>query len=269
VTRKIVSDGVEIHYEVRGEGPAILFHTGAGGDRRIWEEAGYVDALPGFRKILMDQRGRGQSGRPASVDAHRMEHCVSDVAAVLDDAGVSSAAFWAYSNGIFVGLAFGAAHPGRLEALIGIGTLPYYDICDLPPIEDPQAFIEEQITRGGVSAEVGRFMQEEGERFPAAIDRNVRDGDARMYALGRLARRSWRGPKSLYATFSPAVLILAGEKENDEGETARSVMDMPQAQLVRIAGVGHLASFYRSDLTVPHALPFLREHLAIVGRPET
>jgi len=260
--RKTVSDGVEIHYEIRGEGPAILFHTGAGGDSRIWEDAGYVDALPGFRKILVDQRGRGRSGRPDGVDAHRMEHCVSDVAAVLDDAGVNSAAFWAYSNGILVGLAFGVAHPKRIEALVGIGTLPYYDLCDLPPIEDPQAFIEEQITRGGVSAEVDRFMGEEGERFPAAIDRNVRDGDPRMYALGRLARRSWQGPKSLYASFGPAALILAGETESDEGETERSVAEMPQAQFVRIPGVGHLASFYRSDLIVPRVLPFLRERLA-------
>jgi len=264
---KVLSDGVEIHFEVRGEGPAVLFHTGAGGDSRIWEEAGYMDALPGFRKILMDQRGRGQSGRPTSADAHRMEHCVSDVAAVLDAASASSAGFWAYSNGIFVGLAFGAAYPRRLEALVGIGTLPYSDLCDLPRIEDREAFIKEQITGGGVSADVDRFMREDGEKFPEAIDRNVRDGDPRQYALSRLARRAWRGPKSLYATFSPALLMLTGERENDEGETEKSVAEMPRARVVRIGGVGHLASFYRSDLTAPRAIPFLREHLANPGVP--
>ncbi len=259
----IKSAGVEIHYEVRGEGPAILFHTGAGGDCRMWELAGYVDALPGFRKILMDQRGRGRSGRPRDVEAHRMEHCVSDVAAVLDDAGEESAAFWGYSNGIFVGLAFGAAHPGRLRALLGIGTLPDYDICDLPPIEDPQALIQECVAKGGVSQDVDAFMKQDGERFPDAIDRNVRESDPVMYALGRIARRSWKGPKSLYATFAPPALVLTGEKETDEGKTEESIRAMPLGRVVRIAGAGHLASFHRSDLTIGHALPFLRRHLGV------
>jgi|GEM_PF-781702 len=260
-----VSDGVEIYYEVRGDGPTVLLHTGAGGDSRIWEHAGYVDALSGYRKILMDQRGRGRSGRPASLESHRMEHFVSDIAAVLDDAGADKAAFWAYSNGIYVGLAFGAAHPGRLGAMIGTGTLSYSDICDLPPIEDPEAFIEEQIAKGGVAADVDRFMKEDNERFPDPIDRNVRDGDPRMYALSRIARRSWRGPRSLYATCSVPVLMLTGAREEDDGETEKSVAEIPKARMVRIPGVGHLASFSRSDLTVPHAAAFLEEHLPAQG----
>ncbi len=264
----IVNDGVEIHYEVRGEGPAVLFHTGAGGDSRMWVEAGYMEALPGFRKILMDQRGRGKSGRPTGIDQHRMERFVSDVAAVLDDAGVDSTAFWAYSNGVFVGLAFGAAYPKRLKALIGIGTLLHKDLCDLPSLGDPTAFVTEQVANGGVGADVDRFMREESERFPDAIDRNVRAGDPRMYALTRLAWRSWRGPRSLYAACSTPVLMVTGARETDDGETEKSVAEMPNARVVWVPGVGHLASFYRSDLTVPHAIPFLREPLIGPLRPE-
>ena len=193
-----------------------------------------------------------------------MEHCASDVAAVLDDAGEESAAFWGYSNGIFVGLAFGAAHPGRLRALVGIGTLPDHDICDLPPIEDPQALIAECVAKGGVSQDVDTYMKQDGERFPDAIDRNVRAGDPVMYALGRIARRSWKGPKSLCAAFAPPALLLTGEKEADEGKTEESARTMPSGQVVRLNGIGHLASFYRSDLTIGHALPFLRRHLGVV-----
>ena len=257
----IENDGVAIHYEVRGEGPAVLFHTGAGGDCRMWEQAGYIDALPMLRKILMDQRGRGQSGRPTDVAAHHMERCVSDVAAVLDDAGEESAAFWGYSNGIFVGLAFGSAHPARLRALVGIGTLPDQDMCDLPPIEDAQAFIEENVARGGVNQDVDSFMKQDHERFPDAIDRNVRESDPLMYALGRIARRSWRGPRSLYARFRAPTLILTGEREDDDGKSEVSAASMPSARVVRLAGLGHLASFYRSEVALRHALPFLRQQM--------
>jgi len=49
--------GVKIYYEVEGTGPTILFHTGAGGNHRIWKDASYVAALQGYQKILVDQRG--------------------------------------------------------------------------------------------------------------------------------------------------------------------------------------------------------------------
>lgn len=256
----ITSDGVPIHYEVQGDGPAVLFHTGSGGDSRIWEHAGYVRGLKGFRKVLMDQRGRGRSGRPESVDEHRMEHFVRDVTAVLDHAGIESAGFWGYSTGIFVGLAFGAAHPDRLHALVGIGTLPYRDISEYGPVPDVPGFIAEQVAKGGVGQDVDAYMRADGERFPEAIDRNVREGDPRMYALDRIGRRYWKGPKSLYGTFAAPVLVITGERETDDGETEKCLAAMPRARGVRIPGLGHLATFYRSDVSLPHAEPFLRHN---------
>ena len=250
-----------IYYDVRGTGPAIVLHTGAGGDSRIFEYAGYVDGLPGFTKVLMDQRGRGRSGRPETAEAHGVEHFVADIGAVLDDAGIESAGFWGYSNGVFAGLAFGVAHPKRLRALLGTGTLPYQDISDLSPIPDEAAFIAEQVARGGVGQDVDGYQAQDGERFPDAIDRNVREGDPRMYALDRIARRSWHGPRSLYPSFRIPVLMLTGAREQDDGATGMALAELPNARGVRIPGVGHLASFYRSDLALPYARPFLEEQL--------
>lgn len=250
-----------IYYEVRGEGPAVLFHTGAGGDSRIWEYAGYVDGLPGFTKILMDQRGRGRSGMPETGEAHRMEHFAEDIGAVLDDAGVDSAAYWGYSNGVYPGLAFGIAHPDRLQALVGTGTLWFQDVSDLGPVADEAAFIAEQVAKGGVAQDVEEYQRVDGEHFPDPIDRNVRAGNLRQYALDRIGRRSWHGPMSLYASFRPPVLMISGEREEDDGATAKALAAMHDGRGVRIPGVGHLACFYRSDLSLPHARPFLEEHL--------
>ncbi len=258
----VKNDGVVIHYKVKGRGPAILFHTGAGGDSRMWELAGYVDALPGFRKILLDQRGRGKSGRPTEVEDHRMDRFVSDVAAVLDDAGVEAAAVWGYSNGAMVGLAFGTAYPRRLTALLGTGSLAVRDYADLPPIPDSQAFIQENVAKGGVAQDVDRHMKDGHDRFPALIDANVRLGDPLMYALDRVAWRSWKGPRSLYPAFAAPVLMLTGEREDPDHETEKALALLPNARGVRIARAGHLSAFAESALSVPHALPFLREHLA-------
>ncbi len=254
-------EGVRLHYEVLGKGPSLLLHTGAGGDSRIWELAGYVKALQGFRLILMDQRGRGRSGRPETAEAHRMEHFAADIGAVLDDAGVESAAFWGYSNGVYPGLAYGVTHPNRIQALVGTGTLWFQDVSDLGPVPDEPAFIAEQVAKGGVGQDVDEYERVDGEHFPGAIDRNVREGDPRMYALVRIGRRFWHGPKSLYPSFTAPVLMISGEREKDEGSTEKALAALPNGRGVRIPGVGHLAAFARSDLSVPHALPFLRECL--------
>jgi len=250
--------GVRIYYESEGEGPAVVFETGAGGDLRIWRHAGYPDGLSGFRRILMDQRGRGRSDRPDTIESHQMERHVEDVGAVLDDAGVERCAFWGYSNGILVGLAFGTAHPSRLAALVGTGALPFQNVSDLPPT-DLAELVKQDAARGGVRFVLDQYMTEENERFPAEIDQNVREGDPLMHALDRAARRSWRGPLALYEGLQAPALIFAGEREDAERETERSVARMPKGSLHRVPGVGHLAAFYRSDLSLPVAIPFLKK----------
>lgn len=79
----VTNDGVRIHYEVEGDGPTLLFHTGAGGDSDIWRHACYLERLPGFRRVLVDQRGRGRGDRPGSVEQYRMERFVEDATLVL------------------------------------------------------------------------------------------------------------------------------------------------------------------------------------------
>jgi pimeloyl-ACP methyl ester carboxylesterase len=258
----VVRNGdVSVHYEVEGSGPALVLHTGAGGDSRIWRYAGYLSGLAGFRLILIDQRGRGSSSRPARVEDHAMERYVEDVAAVLDDVGVESAGFWGYSNGFAVGIGFGSTFPNRLRALVGTGAVALRDWTELPPIADRDAFIADVVAAGGVRAQVDAFMREEHDRFPEPIDRNVRETDPLMGALQRVAWRSWRGPKSLLASVTAPVLILRGEKEDREEATEPVVAALPRARLVTLPDQGHLSAFYRSDLALTHAVPFLREHL--------
>jgi pimeloyl-ACP methyl ester carboxylesterase len=256
---------VSIHFEVEGRGPALVLHTGAGGDLRIWREAGYLRGLAGFQAILIDQRGRGQSTRPERVEDHLMDRYSEDVALVLDAVGAESAGFWGYSNGFFVGLAFGSAYPRRLRCLIGTGSVPDSNFTDLPPIPDQRAFIEKVIAEGDVRASVDSYMKSEGDRFPDSIDANVRATDPRMGALRRIAWRSWDGPKSVFPSTMAPVLVIAGEKETLDGVTDKAIRSFPNGRLVTLPGVGHLGAFYRADLALAHAVPFLRTTLRAPG----
>jgi pimeloyl-ACP methyl ester carboxylesterase len=259
----VTNGGVKIHYETEGSGPAILMRTGAGGDCQIWRHAGYVKGLQGYTKILMDQRGRGKSDRPSTLESHSFELHISDICAVLDDAGVESAAFLGYSAGATMGIAFGTLHPRRLRALVGIGSLALYNMPDRPKPKDTQAELQRIVAAGGVRAEYEAFMKADNDRFPDPIHDSVVGGDPLMRALDNVASysTSWRGPLDAYPMIKAPVLMVAGEREDVERETERALKMIPNARLVRLPEIGHLSAFYRSDLTLPHIVPFLGENL--------
>jgi class 3 adenylate cyclase len=119
------SGGVEIAYQVLGEGPPDLIwaagaitHLGV-----MWEHPGYrrfCQQLASFtRLILFDKRGMGLSER---VRAGTLEERMDDVRAVLDAAGSERAALAGVSEGGPLSMLFAATYPERTEALLLIGA---------------------------------------------------------------------------------------------------------------------------------------------------
>jgi pimeloyl-ACP methyl ester carboxylesterase len=57
----VTSQGLNIHYEVFGDGPPLLMHHGTIFSSDIWATDGYLDDLKdGNRVILIDARGHGK-----------------------------------------------------------------------------------------------------------------------------------------------------------------------------------------------------------------
>ena len=85
---------VRIHYQVEGEGPALVLQHGFTESAVDWYEAGYVDALRSdYRLILIDARGHGASDKPHDPDAYELNRRVADIVAVLDALAIERAAF--------------------------------------------------------------------------------------------------------------------------------------------------------------------------------
>src|SRR5437763_14786365 len=62
---------IRIHYQVEGEGPALVLQHGFTESVTDWYEAGYVEALRrDYRLILIDARGHGASDKPRDPDAY-------------------------------------------------------------------------------------------------------------------------------------------------------------------------------------------------------
>jgi pimeloyl-ACP methyl ester carboxylesterase len=258
------SGGVSIHYRVRGEGPSLLWHTGGCGDATMWELAGYVDALPGFRHVLLDHRGRGASGAPADLSGHTMSAYVEDVLAVLDHAGIDQAAFVGYSFGARVGYATGLTAPARIVALVALDSVPDPEQASTEARSDMP-----DVLQRGTRAVIEAFADEELEPPPPWLVENLCATDALAFAGGMEAEATepdlWAGAPGFGI---PTLLVLAVGEGTSPGEEGADwwrwgqalAARMPRGEAVALPGVRHLAAFWRTDLTVPLIGDFLALH---------
>lgn len=78
-----------------------------------------------YRIVAYDARGHGESAAPEDPDAYEYSDLCADLAAVMDDFGLDSAAIAGVSMGAHTGLRFALEHPERVSALVVI--TPGYD----------------------------------------------------------------------------------------------------------------------------------------------
>jgi pimeloyl-ACP methyl ester carboxylesterase len=71
---------------------------------------------PIYRVIAMDLKGRGQSDKPLT--GYSMESHLRDIEGLLDDLELDRVVLMGHSLGAFISLAYGAAHPNRVERII-------------------------------------------------------------------------------------------------------------------------------------------------------
>ena len=107
---KLNRDGVELYYEVHGEGPPVLLTHGYSSSSHMWE--GQVAAFcKRYKLITWDMRGHGRSDYPDDLGAYTEAATVADMAAILDAVGAKRAVIGGLSLGGYMSLAFHLAHP--------------------------------------------------------------------------------------------------------------------------------------------------------------
>ena len=116
IMEKVKGDGIKINLAVwEGPGRPILCIHGITANCRCWDAL--ADALaPEYRMLAMDLRGRGQSDKPPQ--GYSLDYHLRDINCLLDDLGIDRTVIMGHSLGAFIGLAFAAEYPDRIDRLI-------------------------------------------------------------------------------------------------------------------------------------------------------
>jgi pimeloyl-ACP methyl ester carboxylesterase/DNA-binding SARP family transcriptional activator len=120
-------DGVDIAYQVAGDGPDLLFVPGFPSHLDVWWEpwgGGLIPALAEFcRVIIFDKRGMGLSDRPPNVG---IEPWLEDVELIRRAAGAERPIVFGMSSGGPVAIRYASRHADGIAGVVLYGARAKY-----------------------------------------------------------------------------------------------------------------------------------------------
>lgn len=112
-------NGVNLYYQVEGEGEPVLFIMGTGLTHSLWSRQ--VEAFKQkYKCVSYDNRGTGQTD--LTQEGHTVANYAEDAAGLLDHLGIASAHVVGWSLGSCIGQELAIHHPNKVRSLILIAT---------------------------------------------------------------------------------------------------------------------------------------------------
>ena len=246
---RVKSDDAEIFYEVLGDGrPVVLLHPFPA-HHEFWLPAAQ-SLLTRYRLILHDLRGHGESGLgegPATMAKH-----ATDIARLMDDAGIGRAAFVGVSIGGYALFEFLRRYRDRVSALILCNTKAQADSSEARNVRLKSAA---EVLESGTEP----FFESMLPKLLGETTRNTRpdlvDGALRMMRkmsaedVAMVQRGMAERPDSIATlkTISVPTRIVTGEEDVLSGAAEAEMMrqNIVGSQVKIIPKAGHYAAWER------------------------
>ena len=115
-------NGIRMHYIDEGQGPLVLLLHGFPYLWYMWRRQIVGLAKAGFRVVVPDQRGFGQTDRPDSIEAYDVSQSVGDMVGLLAALGETSAVIVGHDLGAWVAQAAAMLRPDLFRGLVMLST---------------------------------------------------------------------------------------------------------------------------------------------------
>lgn len=266
----VAVNDIEVYYEFHGpvDGPRVLLITGTGNDLRADpQRAEHPLANAGFRVLMFDQRGLGQTSKPDR--PYSMAEYADDAATLLTVLGWTSAAVIGISFGGMVAQHLAIRHPHLVERLVlactssgGEGGSSYdlLALNELPEDERIRTSVKVMDSRNDLSTSPPTWAPgfERLARQSAAARRfALEDPASARGALRQLEARAAHDTWHLLTTIATPTLCMGGQYDNQApvDNVRRLAARIPNAHLEFFDG-GH--GFLLQDPAAwPAAITFL------------
>lgn len=254
-TQYVTNDGLSIAYQVWGDGPidlvcvpGIVSHLEA--QLAIPDYEHWLSEMSAFSRLLIfDKRGNGMSDR--IVGAPTLDERISDIQAVMDDAGFGSAALAGFSEGGAMAMLFAARHPERVSKLVlggsfAQGWVPSGEMTSEQIEKESAQLLDNWGKPDGVHMFSGHGPGPENPKGQLEFARFCRMSStpATIAALFRMA--SYIDVSDVLPAIHQPTLILRREAEHVSYARAKLITDhIPNATYKELPGDKH--SPYRGD----------------------
>jgi len=259
-----VINGISMAYDDRGSGPAVVLVHGFPLCRRMWHPQ--VNALTGagYRVILPDLRGFGESDAPEG--PYSMDLFADDIAALLDHLEIDRAVVGGMSMGGYVLFNLVERYRSRVAAACFIVTRAAGD-DDLARAR--RLKLAQDVMKFGPQTVVGPFEEtlfaagtmQERPRLIGEVYGWMNGTDSRGLAGGLLAMRERKDYTPMLGSFLvPALSIGADEDRAVSPENARAIAaGIPGCRFCLIPQAGHMANLEHPGAFNDCLLAFLGE----------
>jgi 3-oxoadipate enol-lactonase len=247
---KVSMNGIELYYEVYGDGPAVVFAHGAGGNHLSWWQQVPVFARQ-YRCITFDHRGFGQSLDVS--DGPGSQAFVEDLKHLLDHLAIDRVSLVAQSMGGRTCLGFTLAYPDRVRALVMADTTGGFSDARMGQLR-----AEGEAALVGPNAPPRTYARHFPQEQPAP---------AFLYEQIRALNPPRREPpvpgptaEQVRALRTPTLLIV-GEHDVIAPPPMMKMFQsyMPHARLAEVAGAGHSVYFEKPQEFNRIVLEFLAD----------
>jgi pimeloyl-ACP methyl ester carboxylesterase len=132
--RFVDANEIRMHVAEAGEGYPVVMCHGFPELWYSWRHQMRALASAGLRAIAPDQRGYGETGGPASIEASTQREIVADLVGMLDAMGIDKCVVVGHDWGGFVAWNAALMAPARIERVIALNT-PFFPRTPMKPMD--------------------------------------------------------------------------------------------------------------------------------------
>ena len=260
-------NGINIYYEIHGEGFPLVMTYGLGGSCKFWEPN--IKALASkYKLILWDHRGHGQSDSPRDKEDYGLQTFAQDLKGLMDHLEIEKAHVGGQSLGAGSAVRFCINHPERVTSLLLIASASASGLpipakvlemrnktIDLALNEGMAAVAEAALTSNPNMMSYAKQGPEQVE----IVKQMYLDCDPVGYAYSVWSLITGDSITDQLSSIVVPTLVMAGDGDPVMPAVEATHSNIPHSKLVIIPGASHFANLDTPEAFNQNILDFLSD----------